>query len=74
MTAARALRLNSAPDFPILREGDPVMGDDTNDGLSSLVEVEAHSPEFPLRNSHGRSVDAEGEAVDDFWASDRCIC
>ena len=44
-TAARALRHDSAPDVPILRDGDPVTGD-TN-GLSSLVEVEAHSPEFP---------------------------
>ena len=39
-TAAQALRHDSAPDVLILRDGDPVTGD-TN-GLSSLVEVEAH--------------------------------
>ena len=38
--SATALRQNVS----ILRDGDPVTGD-TN-GLSSLVEVEAHSPEF----------------------------
>jgi len=49
-TAARVLRHDSAPNVPILRDGDPVTGD-TNAGLSSLVVrsrlLEAHSPEFP---------------------------